>query len=120
MKVNVKNTEKINATLDAVQSRAWERLTAARDVSAAIEQIEARLKTLKVPKKEWLGIRVVDQRLERFAGAYKWHPSATRFTVERFKSGWFLTAALREWCEGNPDESLFFANEPAYRHLYRF
>jgi hypothetical protein len=120
MKINVKNAEKVNATLDAVQCRAKVRLSSARDVSAAIEQIEARLKTLKVPKKEWLGIKVLDQRLERFAGAYKWRPDATLFTVERFKTGWFLTGARRDGCEGNPDESLYFGNEPAYQHLYKF
>jgi hypothetical protein len=120
MKINVKNTEKINTTLDAVQSRAKVRLSVARDVNAAVEQIEARLKTLKVPKKEWLGVVVIDQRLGRFASAYKWMPEATLFTIERFKTGWFLTGARRGGCEGNPDTTLLFCNEPAYRHLYRF
>lgn len=120
MKVNVKNTEKVNATLEAVQSRAKVRLSSARDVSATIEQIEDRLKTLKVPKKKWLGIKVLDRRLERFAGAYKWPASATWFSVERFKSGWFLVGAIREWCDGNPDESLSFVNEAEYQHLYKF
>lgn len=120
MKINVKNAEKINATLDAVQSRAKVRLVYSTHVNAAIEQIENRLKTLKVPKKEWLGIVVADQRLERFAGAYKWAPEATQFTVERFKSGWFLVDAQRNYCEGNPDNSLWFFNELSYRDLYKF
>ena len=120
MKINVKNTEKVNATLEAVQSRAKVRLSSARDVSATIEQIEARLKTLKVPKKAWLGIRVVDQRLERFAGAYKWLPEATHFTVQRFKTGWFLVKARRNYCEGSPEESLRFLNELSYQQLYKF
>ena len=120
MKVNIKNTEKIKAALAAAQPRARERLASVHDVRKAVEQIEARLKCLQVPKKAWLGIRIIDQRLERFAGAYKWLPEATHFTVERFTTGWFLVDAKRSGCEGNPDATLYFANEGEYQHLYKF
>jgi hypothetical protein len=120
MKVNLKNVDKVNATLEAVQRRAKVRLIYSTHVNAAIERIENRLKTLKVPKKEWVGIVVTDQRLERFAGAYKWAPEATHFTIQRFKSGWFLVACERNDCEGNPEKSLRFLNELSYQHLYQF
>ena len=120
MKINVKNVDKVNAALEAAQSRALARLVYSTHVNAAVEKIEARLKCLQVPKKEWVGIVVDDQRLERFAGAYKWAPEATHFTVQRFKSGWFLVACERNYCEGNPEKSLRFLNELSYQHLYQF
>ncbi len=119
MKINVKNTEKINIALDDMQSRARVRLTTAIDVSETIKIIEDRLIVLRVPKKAWVGIKITNRMLEQFPGAYKGHPESTHFTVERFSSGWFLTSTERDWCDLS-GESLHFANQSEYQHLYKF
>lgn len=98
MKLNIKDMERVQATIDIVQSRSHIRNIDAPDVAAAIAYIENKLSNL-LPKKDWCGISVrVDKHAQTFPGSYRGIPESTVFTVERFPSGWFITSLLRDHC----------------------
>ena len=100
MKINIKNTEKLNAELEKVQIRARARLVFAADVQSSIGSIEMKLRRM-LHKNDWTGVRFdLDPNAQSFASAYKGVPESTQLTVERFPSGWFVIGICRDTTKG--------------------
>lgn len=128
MKINVTNTEKLRAAIDAVEgSRVSARTLYPHDVQRAVDDIEKRLSGMML-KKDWLGAAFcVDVHAQDFPNAYKGRPESTIFTVQRFASGWFITDIRRGYTRSannriaphrntlNADAILSYARDQAWR-----
>lgn len=102
MKININNTEKLSAAIEAAEgTRVNARTITAEDVIRSVEKIEKRLRYL-LPKKGWKGLKFnVDPHAQQFPAAYKGTPQSTQFRVERGATGWFVTAIWRWQCNGS-------------------
>ena len=101
MKINVTATEKLVAAISAVEgSRVSARTITAEDIQTEVSRIERKLETL-MAKKDWAGVVVsCDINAQTFPASYNGRPESTKFTVERFASGWFVTEIKRGYCNG--------------------
>jgi hypothetical protein len=97
MKINVNDTKKISAALEAVNGRATAHTLTSCDVWALAERAEKDLQSRGVSKKAMKGTRVTYTP----AGPGKAYARKARYvvstlvTIERGSSGWFLTEAER-------------------------
>jgi hypothetical protein len=99
MKINVTNTEKIQQEIDNVQADCRQRTINAQQVEMYAKMLEERLEVRGIPKKLRVGFRFwVNPNAQNFPNAYKWVPMSTNFMLERFPSGWFVMAIMREYC----------------------
>jgi hypothetical protein len=94
MKTNVKNTAKIQATLDKEQIRATARTLDADEVVSLAEDAEERLERLEIPKKSRVG-SVVRYSEAVNCNSYGYRAEATLVELTRGSTGWFLTACHR-------------------------
>lgn len=91
--VNEKNRGKLEEAIREAEGRATARTIIVRWIYEAAERIE---KTLGIPKNAMVGIKAdVDYYNQNFPNAYKFTPESTQFTLERFASGWAVTAIWR-------------------------
>ena len=99
MKINVKNAEKVNAAINAVEgTRVSVRMADSLTVLKSYIRIEARLSGL-LAKKDWTGlIFFCDPNASTFPSSYKYVPESTQYKIERFASGWFVTNIYRGSC----------------------
>lgn len=97
MKLNVNDTKKISAALEAVNGRAVAHTLVSCDVWVLADRIEKDLQGRGVSKKAMKGTRVTYTQ----AGPGKAYARKSRsvvstsVTIERGSSGWFLTGAER-------------------------
>lgn len=95
MKINIKNTEKLAEAIASAEVRCSARTISAKDIQNAAAHIEKKLANI-LAKKDWPGIKFnIDLNAQTFPGAYKGIPESTKFTLERFSSGWFVTEVYR-------------------------
>jgi len=96
-RINVSNTDKVEAHLKTAQKGCSTRLLTADDITEALATVEASLAGL--PKGEWAGIVAYigeGTGSSEFANSYKGTPMLTTVTVERGSAAWFVTGARRE------------------------
>ena len=94
MKINIKNTEKLAAAIESVELRCSARKISVKDIQSEVVRIEKKLTNI-LAKKDWTGIKFyIDIHAHAFRG-YKGIPVSTKFTLERFSSGWFVTEVYR-------------------------
>ena len=97
MKINIRDKEKVEEALEAVNARV--RNAGHTNVLAMVNIIEHRLEHKGLFKKYWTGLRFqCNPNPEKFPNAYKGTPMATYFTLERYPSGWFLVGVERKEC----------------------
>lgn len=119
MKINIKNKPKIAAALNELQAQCKVRLMDTIDVDNFVNNVEKRLKELRVKKKDTVGAQLMlINGKGSFSSNYWGHPMSTWITIERFKSGWFLIAAFRSYA--NCDKRIDFLNVDKYQPLFRF
>lgn len=99
MKINVSNTDKLDAAIAAAEGNLCHaRCITAVGVQNEVERITYQLDAL-LAKKDQVGAAVaVDLNAQTFPGAYKGIPYSTQFIVRRFATGWFVTAVSRGRC----------------------
>lgn len=94
MKINIKNTEKLAEAIASAEVRCSARTISAKDIQNAAAHIEKKLANI-LAKKDWPGIKyTIDLNAQVFRG-YRGIPESTKFTLERFSSGWFVTDIYR-------------------------
>lgn len=95
IRITAKNNTAIVAALLAANGRAEEHcVTGMYQVQAHVNVAEAKLTALAVPKREWAGASFTVTSGQPVSNAYGKKSStrrATRLTVERRSTGWFLT-----------------------------
>lgn len=93
MKINIKNTEKLESALAAAQARAKVRTVDADDIRRAALAVKNRL---GIPRCRMVGITAnVDLHADIYPGAYKGTPESTQFTLAWTASGCFVTDISR-------------------------
>jgi hypothetical protein len=98
MKINVSNKEKINTAIKGFEGNLVSVRTLDADmVESMVERIEEKLSCLLL-KKDWINLRFkVDYHAQSFPGSYNGTPESTQFTLERFRSGWFVVDINRDF-----------------------
>jgi hypothetical protein len=94
MKINTKNTPKVQAVLDKFQKPYRARLMRVAQIDSAIKAAETRLHDLSIPKKYWNG-STISIKAGAVPNSYGYPATATVATIKRFPTGWFLTELSR-------------------------
>jgi hypothetical protein len=98
MKLNVNNTEKVQAALDEVQGRSRERRYDAKDLQDIVEDFVQRMARLGVSRPKLAGCTVEFGGNYEPAKAYKYAFIGTIGCITFSASGAFLTALYRARC----------------------
>tara|TARA_Y100001973_G_C5190854_1_gene330889 strand:- start:1331 stop:1714 length:384 start_codon:yes stop_codon:yes gene_type:complete len=95
MKINTKNTVKIDKALAIPQKKCSARLLNAADIKRNIIYIEQFL-TARLFKKDWKGLKFrIFAETGIMPGSYRGTPYTTIVCVERGSDSWFMTYAGR-------------------------
>ena len=100
IKITAGNRERIQTVINDVQKRSRVRTIIPASIYVTVAVAEEHLRR-SLYKKDWTGLVVeCDPNSQTFANAYKRKgvPESTRFTIERRKTGWFLTKVSRARC----------------------
>lgn len=99
MKINVTATEKLAQAIVEAEGRATVRTITAQAIQEWVKVVERKLEERGITKANWTGMRfLVNINAQEFQNAYKYCPEATVYELERFASGWFVTAIRRDTC----------------------
>lgn len=99
MKINVTATEKLAQAIVEAEGRATVRTITAQAVQEWIKVVERKLADRGITKANWVGMKFrIDINAQYFPNAYRYCPEATVYELERFASGWFVTAIRRDTC----------------------
>ena len=95
MKLNVKNKAKIQVAINTAQYGCENGLLASKDIDKSITIIERKLCCMLL-KSHWIGLEfTVNMHWRQCHGPKQPLPDCTRFKIQRFPSGWFITAIWR-------------------------
>ena len=95
--IALKNEDKVQRELDAVQARARTRFLSYSDLVRATQDAEKRLEAMAVPVKERAGAEVlVDPH--RVPGSYRGAAEGTSAVLRRTQSGWSVVRIERTRC----------------------
>lgn len=116
MKINVKNTSKIQAALDLVQVRSRTRNINSEDVIKTCKTACKTLKTLGLLRSEMVGAKFTFVNgIGRVASSYSGVPQSTYFDFEIGTNAIFVTAVYRTYC--NVNKKIKFLNLGAFREV---
>lgn len=96
MKLNVKNTTKISAAIDAVEGRAQVNTISAERLQNIATLAEKELAATGLPLAERKSARFEFRDAGPSAKAYSWRQGATHVMIERGSSSWFLISVTRD------------------------
>lgn len=97
MKINIKNTEKVQAILDQVNGKVLDSVSVERIKSAAYE-IDKKLDGV-LPKNQRKRLKItINGFYGELAGKYKYQKQYTYAVLERGGNDWFLVDADRNFC----------------------
>lgn len=114
MKINVKNTAKIQDTLDLVQARSRTRNINSEDVIKTCKTACKALKTLGLLRSEMVGAKFTFVNgIGHVSSSYYGIPQSTHFDFEIGKNTIFVTAIYRTYC--NINKKIKFLNLDAFR-----
>lgn len=114
MKINIKNTAKIQAALDVVQARSRTRTIDPDDVVKTCKLACKAFKEIGLLRTEIAGAKLTFVNgIGRVASSYKGIPQSTHFDFEIGKREIFLTAIYRSYC--NINKKIKFQNLIAFR-----
>lgn len=114
MKINIKNTTKIQAALDMVQARSRTRTINSDDVVKACKAACGAFKAIGMLRSEITGAKLTFVNgIGRVASSYKGVPQSTHFEFEIGKSAIFVTAIYRSYC--NINKKIKFQNLTKFR-----
>ena len=99
MKININNTEKVQATLDEVQGRSRERCYDAEDLQGIVEDFIQRMTRLGVSRPKLNGCTVDFGGNYKPARSYKYPFIGTVGTIAFSSNGAFLVALERTYCD---------------------
>lgn len=95
MKINIKNTEKLQAAIDLAQKGCSARIVEADDVAADLGSRTKELLNVMC-KKDLVGIKTTfDINAQSFPASYNGCQESTIVEAEYFPSGWFVTSVYR-------------------------
>lgn len=118
MKINVENTERIQAELDRAEGMAYAGIYDAESVAADAAEAERRLDRLLLTEAEKRG--AIWEGNARAAGGKTWREAATVVTLERGTGGrWFLTHATRHGVHEGVRSTVRTVNATPGAVLYR-
>lgn len=108
MRININNTAKIDAALEAVNGRATSHtVTSASDVRRIAASAESRLAPIAKARRRGASVAYRPSGPGKAYARKGHHVITTRITLERGASGWFLTGCER--CEMWSDSPELFA-----------
>lgn len=114
MKINVKNTTKIQDTLDLVQARSRTRNINSEDVIKTCKTACKALKILGLLRSEMVGAKFTFVNgIGRVASSYRGVPQSTHFDFEIGKNAIFVTSVYRTYC--NVNKKIKLLNLDAFR-----
>lgn len=114
MKISVKNTTKIQDTLDLVQARSRTRNINSEDVIKTCKTACKALKILGLLRPEMVGAKFTFVNgIGRVASSYSGIPQSTHFDFEIGKNAIFVTAIYRTYC--NVNKKIKFLNLDVFR-----
>ena len=94
MKINLKNSVKINAALDSANGRSASFCyTSASELRALVARAESVLSERGVFKRNFLGAVLSARQDGPYASRYKYPANATLVKMQRTSGGWFLVSA---------------------------
>tara|TARA_R110000737_G_scaffold158775_1_gene186902 strand:- start:217 stop:645 length:429 start_codon:yes stop_codon:yes gene_type:complete len=94
MKINLKNSVKINAALDSVNGRSASFCyTSASELRALVARAESVLSQRGVFKRNFPGAVLSARQDGPYASRYKYPANATLVKMQRTSGGWFLVSA---------------------------
>lgn len=118
MKINVENTEKVQAELDRVQRKAYAGIYDAASVAADAVEAERRMDRMLLTETEKRG--AVWEGYARAAGGKTWREDSSTITLERGTGGrWFLTHVARYGVHEGVRSSVRTVNATPGAVLYR-
>jgi hypothetical protein len=107
MKINLKDTDAVQAALDAVNGRATAHTyNTPYFVHVVAREAERELARFNVPKAARKGARYVSQSSGNLPKAYKYTAIGTTVTLERGASAWFLVDVAA--CDIRPGAAPFY------------
>ena len=93
IKITIKNMAKIDTLLDAVNGRATEHVFLDYNQIADIaKENDRHVLSILGSKKAAVGATLTETSGDKAGNRYKYARKATEITMERFPTGWFLTA----------------------------
>ena len=111
MKINIKNTEKLNSEIKKAEGKATARLLTVDDIRRLLAGVE---KQLSLTKAELRGVIVRGCPAgQDFPNAYGHTPYATCFTAEYCSSGWCVTEIERDRCPRWKDKAIITLTDAA-------
>lgn len=96
MKINIKNTEKIQAALENVQKLATARTLGAGQILSVVEHAERKMQSAGIAKSHLVGAVINITGGEISERSYKYKYGTTVATIRREVSGWFMVHCERE------------------------
>jgi hypothetical protein len=96
-RINVTQTAKITAALDAAQGRATARTISPEDLVTFAAEAEKQMEKAGIPKalRKGATLRILPARV---ANAYQYAAEGTSATLERGSTDWYLISASRGHC----------------------
>jgi hypothetical protein len=99
MKINVNATEKLAQAIVEAEGKATVRTITAQAIQEWVKVVERKLEERGISKQSSIGMRfLVNLNAQSFPNAYRYNPEATLYEIQRFASGWFVTAIRRGFC----------------------
>jgi len=95
IKITEKNNEKLESVLAKANGQCRERLVDKFDLYKFVNRVERHLNRLGIPKKYWVGTQASYCECIK-SKSYKYRATATKVTITRGSSAWFLVLARRE------------------------
>lgn len=108
MKINVTNTEKLDAELARINGRATSHTAKPRIIRGQAESAERELQSKGLAKKDLPGVSAVFCSSPKMPSAYKNTRLVNFITIERFATGWFVTKITKSEVYPDQDDDLSF------------
>lgn len=104
MKINIKNENKIDSALQAVNGKAVSHTYSARDVRRLATDAETELKSLGIDRAQRKGSIYKASGAGPAAASYKYRVITTMVKLERGAKDWFLVDAKRDHARPQENE----------------
>ena len=121
MKIRYTDTEGIQKKLIKVEAGALARRFKMRDIPAAVEMVEKKLRDLGIPAEAWKGTLIIIDPETVPHSHGRFHLKGTRCVIERGARGWFVREIYRAECgctaKGGQREVSMFLSPLAYSRI---
>ena len=91
--ITATNTKRIKEVLEKIEAKASVRCLSYLEINSAIAKFEKRLKLLGIPKKYWVGCKIIISHTVSYS--YKYYAEGTVIKIEKINCGWTVTSIKR-------------------------